>query len=233
MKRALCLLGHSSFCGSFPIIQPNDSTQQAFNQKSLTVPFPQQFFRYKRSQISNQVFTISLFFELCPLRGAVLLVHLSLRPTLLTSSLPGTRGQCGWPVEMLPSLSLHCFPRQAPSYNGSWQCTRVRRCGGWRCRDRDQVGSQQAPGQTPQGERCPTGCTLSSKRCPPGLFSWHGQRAVSPATSSPASLLPVSTLSHRQNGCLIPSRAPWRREGQPGPTIQETTSTEHEPTPQT
>lgn len=53
----------------------------------------------------------------------------------------------------------------------------------------------------------PQGARLSSERCPPCLFSWHGQRAVSTATSSPASLVPVSTLSHRQNGCLYPSRA--------------------------
>lgn len=39
VKTALCLLGYSSFCGSYPIIQPNDSTQQAFNQKSLDCSF--------------------------------------------------------------------------------------------------------------------------------------------------------------------------------------------------
>lgn len=53
----------------------------------------------------------------------------------------------------------------------------------------------------------PQGARLSSERGPPRLVSWHGQRAVSPATTSPASLVPVSTLSHRQNGCLHPSQA--------------------------
>lgn len=99
--------------------------------------------------------------------------------------------------------------------------------------DRGQVGGPSKRQARPRRvSAAPQGAHFSSKRCPPGLFSWHGQRAVSPATSSPASLLPVSTLSHRQNGCLIPSRA-LEAGGASLFTIQETTSTEHEPTPQT
>lgn len=140
VKESSLSLGYSSFCGSFPIIQPNDLTQQAFNQKSLTVPFPQQFLGTKRSQISNQVFTISLFFELCPLRGPFCwFISASVPPAHFTPC-QGPGASVGGPRGDAASLSLHCFPRQAPSYNGSRQCTRVRRCGGWRCRDRGRWG---------------------------------------------------------------------------------------------
>lgn len=59
------------------------------------------------------------------------------------------------------------------------------------------MGSPQAPGRPWRVSAAPQGARLSSERCPPCLFPWHGQRAVSPATSSPASLMPVSTLSLR------------------------------------
>ena len=110
-------------------------------------------------------------------------------------------------MEVLPSLPLRRFPRQAPSYSGAGSVDASGGEVGGGAGTETRWGPSKPQARPWRVSTARQGARLSSERGPPCQLSWHGQRAVSPATSTPVSPVPVSTLSHRQNGCLHPSRA--------------------------
>lgn len=97
-------------------------------------------------------------------------------------------------------------------------------------------GVPASPRQTLEGERCPAGRpplqrALSSVPVPLARPAGGQSSYLEPCFSC------ASVHAEPQNGCLYPSQAMflqhWRRGVQPGPSVQEPTSTEHKPTAQT
>lgn len=138
-------------------------------------------------------------------------VHLSLCPTLLISSLPGTRVQCGWCVEVLPSLPLRCLPLPSTGAGSAHMSGEVGGGAG-----RDQLGPSEPQARPCRVSAARQGARLSSEHCPPTpvLLAWPagGQSGhLEPCFSS------ASVHAEPQTERLFPLTAPWRREGSQGP----------------
>ena len=140
-------------------------------------------------------------------------------------------------MEVLPSLPLRRFPRQAPSYSGAGSVDASGGEVGGGAETETRWGPSKPQARPWRASTARQGARLSSERGPPCQLSWHGQRAVSPATSSRFSCASVHAEPQTERlSTSFTSNVPptlWRREVQPGPSVQEPTSTEHKPTAQT